>query len=269
MLKKPQYIALAIVAVVALIIFNLPAQTMSRFKLSISGIFLPLFGLAGSSQQLLQKTGNTVLPKSSFIKENQRLREENSQLKILAQQNGELLRENSLLRQSLDWQKQSSRNVKLARVIGRDPANWWRTILIDAGSDRGVRTNLPVLTADGLVGRIVSVGKSRSQVLLLGDPNLRVGALVQDKEARENGIIVSTTGPLDNNMVDFQYFSRNSFIKPGQNVVTSGDGGIFPKGILVGQIVDTRNNTAGLATEARVKVAANLNSLEEVWVLFP
>lgn len=268
MLKKPQYIALALVAVIALIIFNLPTQTMSRTKLAISGFFLPLFGLASSSQQALQKTGNTILPRSVLTRENEQLRQENERLKIQSLQNTELLRENSQLRQSLAWQKQTPWKLKLVRVIARDPANWWRTILIDAGKNQGVREDLPVLTSEGLVGRVAAVGANRSRVLLLGDPNLRIGALVQDKDERENGIIISSSGPLDQ-MVAFQYFSRNRVIKPGQAVITSGDGGVFPKGILIGQIVDIRSNSAGLSTEARVKVAANLNSLEEVWVMFP
>jgi cell shape-determining protein MreC len=87
MLKKPQYIALALVAVVALIIFNLPTQTMSRFKLAISGLFLPLFGLAGSSQQALQKTGNTILPRNILAKENEKLRLENERLRVQLMQN--------------------------------------------------------------------------------------------------------------------------------------------------------------------------------------
>src|SRR4051812_1121850 len=116
MLKKPQYIALAFVAVVALIIFNLPSETMSRFKLAISGFFLPLFGLAGSSQQVLQKTGNTILPRSVLAKESERLRQENEQLRIQLMQNAELTRENSQLRQSLTWQKQTPWKLKLARV---------------------------------------------------------------------------------------------------------------------------------------------------------
>lgn len=269
MLKKPQYLALAIVAAVVLIILNLPTQTMSRWKLAISGVFLPLFGLAGSSQQLLQKTGNNLLPRTVLVKEAERLRRENEELKIQAMQNEKLLRENSQLREALAWQKQSRWKLKLARVIARDPANWWRTIQIDAGSTHGVRTNLPVLTSEGLVGRIFAVGPYRSQVVLLGDPNLRVGALVQDREVRETGIILSSGNPLDNNMVDLQCFSRNSAIQPGQSVITSGEGGIFPKGIPVGQIVDLRNNVAALSTEARVKLAANLNALEEVWVMFP
>lgn len=269
MLKKPQYIALALVAAVALIIFNLPTQTMSRFKLALSGFFLPLFGLTASSKQVFQKTSTVILPRNVLAKENEKLRHANEQLQIQSGQNATLLRENAQLRASFGWQKQAPWKLKLARVIARDPSNWWRTILIDAGSKQGIRPNLPVLTTEGLVGRVAVVGPNRSQVLLLGDPNLRAGALIQDKDVRENGIVISSSAPLDFNMVTFQYFTRNTAIKPGQNVITSGDGGVFPKGIPIGQIVDIRDNNVGLSTEARVKIAANLNSLEEVWVMFP
>jgi rod shape-determining protein MreC len=269
MLKKPQYIALAFVAVIALIIFNLPARTMSRVKLAISSTFLPLFGLAGSSEQLLHKTGNAILPRSVLAKENEKLQAENERLRIQIGQNTQLLRENSELRQALGWQKQTQWKLKLARVVARDPANWWRTITIDAGERQGVRVNLPVLTSDGLVGRVAAAGANRSLVLLLGDPNLRIGALVVDKDVREAGIVISTSAPLDNNMVDFQYFSHKATIKPGQSVITSGDGGVFPKGIPIGQVVDLRSKSNELSSEARVKVAAELNSLEEVWVMFP
>ena len=146
----------------------------------------------------------------------------------------------------------------------RDPANWWRTVQIDLGSRDGLRENLPVLTADGLVGRVSSVGLTRSQVVLIGDPNCRVSALVENP-AHDIGVI-SASGPLDNSLVELTYLSGNADLKPGQNVVTSGLGGIFPKGIPIGQIVDAQPVEFGLYTEARVKLSANLGALEQVWV---
>ena len=253
---------------VALILFNLPARTTSRLKLSLSGIFLPLFGLASSTQKATEAAGLRVLPKSTLAAEVEKLRHENAELQLKLTQREEAVRENDLLRKALSWQQRAPWKVRLARVITRDPANWWRTVQIDVGSNQGIRINLPVLTSEGLVGRIAAVAANRSLVLLLGDPNLRVGALIQEKEVRENGIVQSSGNPIGG-MVEFQFFSHNSAIKPGQNVISSGDGGVFPKGILIGQIVDIGENSAGLSTQARVKLAANLNSLEEVWVMFP
>ncbi|HLZ54274.1 MAG TPA: rod shape-determining protein MreC, partial [Verrucomicrobiae bacterium] len=157
--------------------------------------------------------------------------------------------------------------LKLADVVMRDPANWWRTVQIDLGSRDGVRENLPVLTADGLVGRVSAVGLTRSQVVLLGDSYCRVSALVEDP-AHDIGIITAS-GPLDNSLVELTYLSGNAVVKPGQNVVTSGEGGVYPRGIIIGQVVDSQTVEFGLYTEARVKLAANLGALDQVWVLFP
>ena len=97
---------------------------------------------------------------------------------------------------------------------------------------------MPVLTSDGLVGRISSVGYARSQVVLVGDPGCRVSARVVNP-ARDLGI-VTAGGPLDNSLVNLTYLSGDANLKSGQAVVTSGEGGIFPPGIPIGQIVDSR-----------------------------
>jgi rod shape-determining protein MreC len=166
------------------------------------------------------------------------------------------------------WQqRQGQWKLKLARVVLRDPANWWRTVQIDLGSREGVRENLAVLTSDGLIGRTSSVSLMRSQVVLIGDPNCKVAALVQN-ETHDTGVL-GAGGPFDNSLVELGYLSRNANLKPGQNVVTSGLGGIFPAGISIGKIVDSRPVEYGYYTEARVKVDANLGALEEVWVLLP
>jgi rod shape-determining protein MreC len=89
-----------------------------------------------------------------------------------------------------------------------------------------------------------------------------------ENEARDTGII-GPSGPLDTEFVVLGYLSKNANLKPAQSVVTSGEGGIFPKGIPIGKIVDEQTVDYGLRTEARVRLAANLNALEEVWVMFP
>lgn len=265
---KRHYIALALVLLLVVVLFSLPTQTMGKFKLAISSLFLPLFGLASSTHQLTEKAGNTVVPRKELVRENERLRRENEQLRLHANQTEQIWIENARLRQHVAWQRNQPIKYKLARVIARDPANWWRTVQIDLGSRDGIRENLPVRTVEGLVGKILSVGATRSVVLLLGDPNLRIGALIQ--ETRETGVVFSgSSNPLENNLVDLGYLSRSSGIKAGLNVVTSGDGGVFPKGIPIGQIVEAQLSDNGLSMEGRVKLTAKLNSLEEVWVVLP
>lgn len=267
MFKQKNYIALGMVALAAVLILSLPSSAASRLRLALGSLFLPLFGFAGAAQQLPGDLVNSVLPRRELLHEIDNLRRQNQQLQAEKLQANAIAMENDQLRSLLGWEKQQPWKFKLARVITRDPANWWRTVEIDLGSRDGMTVDLPVLTTDGLVGRISSVGYTHSQVILVGDPKCKVSALVEDP-AQDTGIL-SASGPLDGSLADLTYLSGTADLKPGQQVVTSGIGGVFPKGIPVGQVVDSRQVDFGLYTEARVKLTANLGSLEQVWVLTP
>lgn len=266
MLRRPHYIALGLVVLLTLVILNLPSRTTARFKLGIGGLFLPLFGLAGSSQQAALAAGDSVISRGELLREIEALRRENQQLRIQAMQTEGAFGENARLRQLLGWERQSPWKVKSARVILREPSNWWRTVQINLGSRDGVQVNLSVITMEGLVGRVSSVGLTSSQVLLLGDPDCKVSAQVENA-TRDAGII-GASGPLDRELVEMGYLSGSANLKSGQVVRTSGNGGIYPANITVGTVVDSHPAEYGLATVARVKLAANLNALEEVWVIF-
>ena len=268
MFKRPHYIALILVVLFVAVLSRLPSQTVGNLKLAIGGMFLPLFGLASSSHNLVNQVGNTVVPRRELIRQNQEFRQANQEMYLSLKQNEVIWRENERLRQLVGWQRQKRWNIKLAHVVTRDPANWWRSVQIDLGDRDGIRTNLEVLTTDGLVGRVLSVGETRSQVVLLGDPNLRVAAMIETN--REKGIsLTASSSPQENNMVDLSFLPGNSGARPGQTVQTSGDGGVFRGGIAIGKIVDVRTKDYGLSTEARVKLSADLSTLEEVWVMMP
>ena len=270
MLKRQYSIATGLVLLIVLVLLNLPEQPAARIKLAWGGLFLPLFGMAGSIQQLTQQVGNSVVPRNTLLKQLEQLRKENEELRQKLMQSQDALRENAQLRQALGWQRRVPWALQPARVVGQDPANWWRTMLIDVGSRDHIRPNMSVLTAEGLVGRIDKVGPDRSSVVMVGDPNCRFSAQVQeprDKSVVAKGIISPSASTLDRQLVDLIFVPGGSLLKPGQTVMTGGDSVIFPKGITVGQIVDVRTNDYGLNLEARVKLAVNLNRLEYVWVL--
>jgi rod shape-determining protein MreC len=265
MFKQQNYLALGAVVLAAVVLLSLPTSAASRLKLAVSSWFLPLFGLASAGQQLPADLADSALPRRELLQQIDRLRRENQQLKSQAVQNNAIARENDQLRTLLGWQKTMPWKLKPANVVMRDPANWWRTVQIDLGSRDGIQTNQPVLTAEGLVGRIASVSYLNSQVVLIGDRDCRVSALI-DNSTHDVGV-VSANGPLDTSLVQMSYLSSSANIKPGQSVFTSGLGGIFPKGIPIGKIVDAQPVEYGLATEARVKLNANLGALEQVSVL--
>jgi rod shape-determining protein MreC len=267
MLKRPHYIALGLVVLLTLVILNLPTKATARLKLGIGSLFVPLFGLANSTQQLAGRAGDALMPRSQLLRENQVLREQNQELRLQATHSERVTRENERLRELLKLQQRHKQGkLRLANVVLHDPANWWRMVEIDLGSRDGLSNNLPVLAPNGaLVGRISFVSMTRSQVVLVGDPNCKVSARV-DNPARDTGVL-GTSGPLESEFLDMGYLSRNADIKPGQNVWTSGLGGIFPKDILIGVVLDSRTEEYGLYTVARVKLSANLGALEEVWVM--
>lgn len=269
-LKRPHTVALGAVILLTVVLLKLPVRTAANLKLAISGLFFPAYGLATSTEDLANQASYAAIPRRQLVERIAALEKERSETRLQLMQAAEVFQENHRLRQMLGLQKQAPWKVKLARVISRDPANWWRTMKIDLGSRDGVRTNSTVLVPQGLVGRVAEVGFATSQVVLLGDPDCRVSVVVADSGTRELGMISpSSSSPLDDTLVELNYIARNSKLSAGMRVITSGQGGVFPPGILVGQIADFRTIGYGLYQEARVSLAVRMSALEEVFVIVP
>ncbi|MFM1768090.1 MAG: Rod shape-determining protein mreC [Verrucomicrobiota bacterium] len=268
LLKKPQLIALGVVLLVTIVLLRLPSRAAANLKLAVAGFFLPAYGVAETTADAANAATYNLLPRHSLVGRIVELERLLQETELQRMQANEVLQENARLRAQMDLPRQHRWRLKPARVISRDPANWWRTLHINVGSRDGITNDLPVLTAQGLVGRITEVGLAQSQVVLVGDPGCPVSVLIS--ETREQGMIAPlSSSPLDDTLVELSYLSRNSKLAPGQQVVTSGLGRFFPPGIVVGQVADVRTAGYGLYKEARVSLAVKLNSLEEVWVKLP
>lgn len=272
MFKRPHFIALAAVLLLMLIVFSLPGQTVSQLKLALGSIYLPLLGLAQSGEAAAIHTRNALVPRSVLQKQISQLTQKNEELIFQQVKAAQLLEENQRLRKALDWRTNQPWNLKAANVILRDPTTWWRTLHIDLGKRDGIQTNMPVLTTDGLIGRTGPVGDRNSQVILIGDPQCKVAAIVK-KQARQfdaNGMIESSSSTiLDPSVVRLTMVDRNNTISPGDPVQTSGLGPVFPKGIPIGSVLATHTVRFGLMNEADIKLAANLRDIALVWVLLP
>ena len=178
----------------------------------------------------------------------------------------DLERENSQLRHALDFKKTSNFNVVAAKVIRRHPTTWWQTVDIDAGEERGIGTQLAVLSNEGLVGKIDRIYKdqNRSSVLLLTDEKCQVSARVED--SREVGILSGQRGRFDGNpLLRLRFLSTDAALRKGQKVFTTGRGGIFQANILLGTIDSVEKGA--LDSEALVRPSVNFADLGTVFVV--
>lgn len=197
------------------------------------------------------------------------------QLQILTTENDTLSLENMELRENkaevkrlrslLDYkQAQEARYVlEAARVIARSPNNWYKTLTIDKGAENGIAVNMPVINPYGLVGKVVSVSSKSSQIWLITDREMAVGAILQ--ETRETRGIVEGLG---NNgklrMINIPYYS---LVSEGDRVISSGLSETYPPGILIGLIDDIEKEANGLVLSATVEPSVDFNQLEEVLVI--
>lgn len=149
----------------------------------------------------------------------------------------------------------------VARNIGEESTNFLESILIDLGTQHGVQVGMPVVTDQGLVGRISDVTETTSKVLLLSDPSSSAGALLG--ESRLNGIVRGSTS--GNLVMDF--IPQGPTFKIGEVVLTSGLGGRFPKGIVIGAVESIETQANAVFQKAVVHPSVDFGSLELVMVI--
>jgi rod shape-determining protein MreC len=161
----------------------------------------------------------------------------------------------------LEFKQSADRPVLAAQVIGLDPSGWFKSVIIDKGTNAGLNTDMPVVSATGVVGRIVSASRNYAKVLLIIDQNSAVDCLIQ--RSRERGMVKGIS--LENCKLD--YMVKSSDVDAGDMVVTSGLGGVFPKGIPVGRVLSVNDISGKLFREIKVKPTVDFSKLEEVLVI--
>jgi rod shape-determining protein MreC len=148
-----------------------------------------------------------------------------------------------------------------AQVIGRDPAGWFRSVMIDKGTADGIRLDMPAVDGRGVVGRVIAVSKNYSKILLIIDQNSAVDCLIQ--RSRDRGILKGTS----TEVCKLDYVGRTGDALEGDMVVTSGLGGVFPKGLPVGRILKVKESPGELFKDVDLEPLVNFSKLEEVLVI--
>lgn len=265
--KKNILLLLVLVSVFALIF----AAAKGKYKFPLSEkivitIVAPFESvISGIGNQLRAMTEN-VWEMVTVYEQNKMLKSEVEQLRSLNIQMNEAMAENDRLRTLLNYKQSTPQlDVLPATVISRDPSTWTSTILINRGSNDGLSKNMVVVTPQGLVGNIVEVFNTTARVQLILDPRNAVGAIVQRTESRVAGIVEGNKG--NKMLARMVNIPRDADIVEGDRIVTSGFGGMYPKGISIGIVEKIENDEGGLLKYAVLKPGVDFQKLEEVTVI--
>ncbi|MCJ7774883.1 MAG: rod shape-determining protein MreC [Desulfobulbaceae bacterium] len=193
--------------------------------------------------------------------ENTQLKNEIHVLKMANSRYRELLATQERIEELLQFKQTINRPVLAAQVIGLDPTGWFKSVIIDKGKWAGLRLDMPVVNAFGVVGRVVSVSSNYAKVLLIIDQNSAVDCLVQ--RSRDRGMLKG----LMSEICKLDYVAKSNDITVGDMVVTSGLGGVFPKGLPVGRILDVKEISGELFKDIKIRTAVDFSKLEEVLVI--
>ena len=203
----------------------------------------------------------------STAQENEQLKEQLAQVETELHTTREAAAENERLKALLNLKEQTNIKSVTARVIARDPSVWFNTITINQGSSAGIEMNMPVITAGGIVGRVITVGPWASQVMLITDEKAGAGAVVG--QLGQSGALGSVRGRADLGvgLIEMRYVSGLEKVEVNDYVMTTGQDGIYPAGLNIGRVVEVKNGTATQAHQILIQPSARLDHLEEVAVL--
>jgi rod shape-determining protein MreC len=194
--------------------------------------------------------------------ENVVLRAENERLRVQSLQSADTRDENARLRQLLALRDRLPLSTLAGEVIGREGGGWVRTLTVNRGRGDGIGQQTPVIVPEGLVGRVVQVRARAAVVQLLNDPTSTVGAVVQ--RTRTAGLVEGDPG----GTVRFKFMARDGAgVAPGDFVVTSGLGALFPKGLPVGRVIAIEDKGSALFHFAVLAPAVDFSRVEEVLLL--
>ena len=173
----------------------------------------------------------------------------------------ELRQENERLKKLLSLKKESSFVTVAAEVIARDPNNWSTGVIIDKGQRQGIKAGNAVIASEGLSGRIVDVYSYTAKIMLLGDADSSVSAIIQ--RTREEGLISGTIA----GAVQMRYLSKDSDVVIGDVIMTSGLTRNYPAGLPIGRVIEVKDDPQGLGKHCLVRPFVNLRTVEEVLVI--
>jgi len=264
LLHRNRYFLLAVALLLSTLLlysYNLRQKGATTFfERAVLTLAAPFQASFDASADYLSGLWNNYLWLVDTRQRNLSLEKENRELNAKLRQVEEFRLQNERLRQLLAFVDDIDRPALPAQVIGEDASSWARTVVVDKGSHSGLRDGLPVVSAAGVVGRVIKTAPNSARVLLITDASSAIAALVQRTRTRgvAHGLGID---------LSLDYALRTADILEGDLLITSGMGGIFPKGLTIGRVKQVKKDEFGLFQDVKIEPAADFSHLEEVLII--
>jgi rod shape-determining protein MreC len=266
--NRPFIITAALsVVLVLLIIFTAGNGNITAVESGLGSAVTPVQGAFDTFNTSVGDFFSNIFNPTKAEAENEELKKQVAQLQSDSETLREIQKENERLRGLLGFAEQNpSLKMVPARVVSKNTGVWFNVFDIDAGRAQGIAVDMAVVNADGLVGRVIDTGLNWSKVLAVIDARSSVASLLE--RSRDNGMVhgMLETG-VNTGLCQMNYLDTDADVLPGDRVLTSGLGGVFPKGLAVGEIVEIGKGSEGSQRKIMVKPAVDFTHLEEVMVI--
>ena len=263
-MNRSSIIALGVFAAILAYFLSFGADSTRRLQAGFYSLVSPFHKTGSGIQKSITSVSTGLKTLEEVERDNASLKVENRSLKATNQALRDVEHEVNRLRRALAYRERSVFRLVPAEIVTRDASTWWRTVTINRGKFDHIETDMPVVTDEGLVGKTTTVGENISVVLLVSDETCRVAASVEG--SKEQGIVSgervsASVMP----MLELNFLTKQANLQPGMKIYTSGVGGVFPSGLLIGTIQSFR--VRELDGQARVAPAVDLSHLEDVFVV--
>jgi rod shape-determining protein MreC len=263
-MKNLNLIALLVFLAGIVSIFTLDSPATREIQGRVLAILSPFIHSSAAIEQSATSVMSAPVDPGTLKRDNEELRVQVERLRIIQQKYNQVIEENSRLRQLIEFKQSSPFKMTAAKVIRRNASTWWNSLIIDKGSLDGIGTDSPVITSVGLVGKTSTLAPHMAKVILLTDELCRVSARVEG--TLEQGILSGERAALDIKPdLRLRFLSLNALINAGSSVYSTGEGGVFPKDLLLGRVKRFENKE--ITGEAIVEPAVDFSTIEHVFVI--
>ena len=263
-MRRYNVAAVVMLALAVLALFALSPSNTQKIQAWFLEVVAPFLKTGSNMQRQFQAVRGGLKTLEQLERENKQLLVENKELRAVNHTLRGLEQENMKLRSSLEYRQRSVFKLIPARVIARDGSTWWNQVQIDKGSKDGIEPDMPVLTEEGLVGKTTVVADSAATVLLIADESCRAAGNVEG--TRNQGIVSGERSSSQREpLIGLGFLSKTAVLQPGQKIYTSGAGGVYPSGILIGTVKEFQ--VRPLDGYAKLTPAVDLANLEDLFIV--